>query len=82
MKNIKMYKNVLIWFIVWISFLSLSTFAAVTWAWTLWSLFEEISGGVYKLVWTNIKDNTVETTQIKNGTIINDDIFAVVSDFF
>ena len=73
MKKIVKTKYFIIWLIVWISLLSIWTYASVTWAGTLWSLFEKV-WTVYRFVWDNIKDNTVDSSEIEDNTLTADDL--------
>ena len=75
MENIKKYKSFFVWLVIWISFLSLWTFAATTWAWTIWSLFNLI-WTEYRLAWDNIEDNTVDSSEIQDNTLTAADLAA------
>ena len=66
-------KYFILWLIVWLSLLWTWVYASVTGAWTLWSLFEKV-GSVYRLIWDNIKDNTVDSSEIENETLLSEDI--------
>lgn len=72
MKNIKNIKQYSIWFIIWIT---LVTVSSVYWSvnGSIGSLFE-YNGSIWKLLWTNIKDNTISTDQIQDNTITENDI--------
>ncbi len=74
-------KNTIWWLFVLFFFVSI-TYASTSW--TLWDLFEFISSwgengnsvvNVYRLDWENIKDDTVTSYEIKNGTIQSEDIW-------
>ena len=66
-------KYFIFWLIVWLSLLWTWVYATVTEAWTLWSLFEKV-GSSYKLLWDNIKDNTIDSSEIENETLKSEDI--------
>lgn len=58
-------KKYLIWFIIWLSFIAWISYASTG---TIGWLFEKISWQ-WKLVWTNIKDGTVWTTQLWTNSV-------------
>lgn len=79
MKKITKIKYFILWLVVWISLLSIWVYASVTWDWTIWKLFERLwtSGHYYyRLVWDNIKDDTVDSTEIENNSLTADDLAA------
>ena len=79
MKKITKIKYFILWLVVWISLLSIWVYASVTWDWTIWKLFERLwtSGHYYyRLIWDNIKDNTVDSSEIENNTLTANDLAA------
>lgn len=74
MKTILKIKYIIIWLILWFLITWLNSYAATTQTWTLWELFEKI-WSVYRLVWDNIKDDTIDTTEIENNTLTVDDLW-------
>ena len=73
MKIINEIKYIMVWIVLWLWMIWFTSYATVTWAWTIWSLFEEITGNYY-LIWDNIKDETVDSSEIENETIETWDI--------
>ena len=71
-------KYLTIWFIIWLSIIWAWTYAWLTWAGTLWSLFEKVWPSNYKLIWTNIKDESITNLQIERNTITED---TIIDDF-
>jgi hypothetical protein len=67
----KDFKKYIIWFIIWLLWVWTMTYAA--WNGTIGDLFT-ISWGHWVLIWDNIKDNTIDSSEIENGTIETDDI--------
>ncbi len=63
MKNIQKY---LIWFIIWLSFITWLAFAANNWV--LWNLFEKINWS-WVLKWENIKNLSITWAKIADWTI-------------
>ena len=81
MKNLKTHKSFFVWLIIWLSFLSIWTFAAVTGAWTIWSLFELISIddwddviGEYRLSWDNIKNDSIDSSEVEDDSLTASDL--------
>ena len=66
------WKYLLMWIIIWLSFIWITTYAA--WNWSIWGLFQNVSGIGWRLIWTNIKDETITSNQIKDNTIKQDDL--------
>ncbi len=64
MKNIQTTKWLITWIIVWVLITWTWTFAAVTNPGMIWSLFDEVSSGVYKLIWTNITTDSITADQL------------------
>jgi len=73
MKRIEEVKYVAVWIILWLWMIWFSSYAAVTWGGTIWSLFVEITGNYY-LDWDNIQNETVDSSEIENETIETWDI--------
>jgi hypothetical protein len=63
--KLKGFKDYLIWFIIWISFVAWISYAST---WAIWSLFEKI-WTEWKLVWTNIKNGTVWSVQLWTNSV-------------
>lgn len=59
-----------------VSLFSVLSLVYAAWpSWTLWSLFiYSASESWYRLVWANILDNSITTSEIQNGTIANIDL--------
>ncbi len=73
--KIKNIKYLVIWIIIWLSLLSIATYAYTTQAGKIGSLFVKITSTSwddtaweYRLDWKNIKDNTVDNWELKNTT--------------
>ena len=62
-------KNHIIGFLIWAFTVTSITVFAASGAWSIWSLFEDIGWWVYRLIWSNIKSDTVDTLQLKDGWI-------------
>lgn len=85
MRNIKIIKWFIIWLIIWISLFSVWVFASVSWAGILWNLFEIITINTkiwddeyvwqYRLLWDNIKNNTVDSSEIEDWTVKLEDLW-------
>jgi len=73
--NITKYKWYIIWFMIWLSFVSWVSYASTG---TIWWLFTKVWTS-WKLVWTNIQDGTVWSVQISNHTT-NDSIRAITTN--
>lgn len=67
------FKKYAVGFVMGLCFVSGYTFASGING-TIWSLFEQISGGSWVLNWANIKSDTVDSDKIKSQTIVAGDI--------
>lgn len=74
MKLLQKTKYTTVWIILWFSLIWFTSYAAVTWAWTLWSLFLDIWAWVYKLMWDEIQDNTIDSSEIQNNSLTASDL--------
>jgi len=76
MKNTKITKSK--YFISWLIFAWLImwtwVFASTTWAGTIWSLFKKV-GSDYRLMWDNIENNTIDSSEIEDNTLTSDDLW-------
>lgn len=73
----KTFKNQLIWLLLWI-WLTFSLWAFAASNWYLWDLFTINSSWEYKLLWDEILDNTIDSSEIEDNTITEED---VIEDF-
>ncbi len=67
------FKKYAVGFVMGLCFVSGYTFASGING-TIWSLFEQLSGGSWVLNWANIKSDTVDSDKIKSETIVAGDI--------
>lgn len=64
-------KNILIWFILWLSFLSWISYAANTWS--IWALFTKIWWNWF-LMWDKIQDWTIDSSEIEDNSLTSSDL--------
>ncbi|MDQ7023852.1 MAG: hypothetical protein Q9M97_10315 [Candidatus Gracilibacteria bacterium] len=77
MKNIKQYKSFIIGLIIGLLLIGSGTYAATTGSGTIGSLFEKI-GSVYKLIGTNITNNSITSTQLGEDSVGNSELKTIV----
>lgn len=73
MKKLENIKKYSIWFMVWVLSIGLWTYASNNG--TIWELFEYINDTIWwQLVWSNIKDGTVGSSQLGANSVMTEKI--------